>query len=80
VVIEVAGAAPGTYFVRSLLFVLEGQSSSPLSSDPGVFDVNSTFTVHDNVANGLVEGSFDGTYVDWTGQRTVSGTFNARQQ
>ncbi len=80
VIVEVAGATPGTHFVRSLLLVIDGQSFSPLSSDPGVFDVDASFTVHDNVPNGIVEGSFNGTFVDFSGQRSVSGTFKARQQ
>ncbi len=79
-VFDVAGAAPGTFFVRSMLFVLDGQPIAPLSNDPGVLDVDFTFTVHDNLPNGIVEGSFGGTFVDFTGQKTVNGTFKARQQ
>jgi hypothetical protein len=80
VVIEVAGAAPGTYFVRSLLLVLNGQPIGAVSNDPSLFTVTGTFDVHDNVSNSIVEGSFGGTFVDLTGQRTINGTFKARQQ
>lgn len=79
-IIEVAGATPGTYFVRSLLFVLDGQPIGAVSNDPSVFTVTGTFDVHGNVPNGIVEGSFGGSFLGLTGQQIINGTFKARQQ
>ncbi len=79
-IITITGASNGTYFVSDLLMLIDGQPVSPISSDPAAFAVDGTFTNHENTAGGHVEGSFAGTFVDFTGQRTVTGTFKAIQQ
>lgn len=79
-IITITGASNGTYFVSDLLMVINGQPIAPISSDPIAFDVDGTFTNHTNTPRATIEGNFEGTFIYYTGQRTVNGFFKAIQQ
>jgi hypothetical protein len=79
-ILTITGASNGTYFASDLLLVLNGQAVAPISSDRSAFAVDGTFVNHPNISGELIEGNFGGTFVDFTGQRTISGSFQALQQ